>query len=120
MTDGPYSKMENTEIPVIDISNPDDHVARQVLEAASTHGFLFIKNDGVTIPPQDIDDMFKLVGLCTPTDTHPRLIINSPKSSSATTMSTSQSTQFTQTKLAVSTAAGSRWLASLSILKARR
>lgn len=48
-------------IPVIDISTPSEDVARQVLVAASTHGFLYIKNDGVTIPPQDIDDMFKLV-----------------------------------------------------------
>lgn len=52
---------QNATIPVIDISNPSDEVARQVLDAASTHGFLFIKNDGVTIPAQDIDAMFKLV-----------------------------------------------------------
>ncbi|KAJ8108515.1 hypothetical protein OPT61_g8123 [Boeremia exigua] len=56
----PPAKAESMTIPVIDISNPSDEVARQVLDAASTHGFLFIKNDGVTIPPQDIDDMFKL------------------------------------------------------------
>ncbi|KAJ4990081.1 2OG-Fe oxygenase family protein [Stagonosporopsis vannaccii] len=56
----PHSETEDTAIPVIDISNPSDEVARQVLDAASTHGFLFIKNDGVTISPQDIDDMFKL------------------------------------------------------------
>lgn len=49
-------------IPVIDISNPSEEIARQVLDAASKHGFLYIKNDGGTIPPQDIDDMFKLVG----------------------------------------------------------
>ncbi|KAI4954352.1 hypothetical protein J4E91_002065 [Alternaria rosae] len=47
-------------IPVIDISASSEDVARQVLDAASTHGFLYIKNDGVTIPPQDIDEMFKL------------------------------------------------------------
>ncbi|KAF1996793.1 Clavaminate synthase-like protein [Amniculicola lignicola CBS 123094] len=47
-------------IPIIDISNPSPEVAQQVLSAASTHGFLFIKNDGVTIPPKDIDDMFEL------------------------------------------------------------
>lgn len=57
----PHSEVENTDIPVIDVSKPSDEVARQVLDAASTHGFLFIKNDGVTIPQQDIDDMFKLV-----------------------------------------------------------
>lgn len=53
--------MSESEIPVIDISQPSTEVARQVLEAASTHGFLFIKNDGVTISTQDIDDMFALV-----------------------------------------------------------
>ncbi|KAJ4362353.1 hypothetical protein N0V83_010446 [Neocucurbitaria cava] len=47
-------------IPVIDISQPSEAVARQVLEAASTQGFLYIKNDGVTIACKDIDDMFKL------------------------------------------------------------
>ncbi|KAJ4372560.1 hypothetical protein N0V86_007920 [Didymella sp. IMI 355093] len=56
----PHSEVENTDIPVIDVSVPSADVARQVLDAASTHGFLFIKNDGVTIPPQDIHDMFKL------------------------------------------------------------
>ena len=56
----PRTGHQNT-IPVIDISNPSDAVALQVLEAASTHGFLYIKNDGVTIPPKDIDDMFKIV-----------------------------------------------------------
>ncbi|KAH6642345.1 hypothetical protein C7974DRAFT_408909 [Boeremia exigua] len=56
----PHFEAEEMTIPVIDISNPSDEVARQVLDAASTHGFLFIKNDGVAIPPQDIVDMFKL------------------------------------------------------------
>lgn len=50
-------------IPIIDISNPSSEVAKDVLDAASTHGFLFIKNDGVTIPPQDIASMFDLVGM---------------------------------------------------------
>ncbi|KAF2681585.1 Clavaminate synthase-like protein [Lentithecium fluviatile CBS 122367] len=49
-----------SDIPVIDISSPSPDVAQQVLTAASTHGFLFIKNDGVTIPPADIDAMFQL------------------------------------------------------------
>jgi hypothetical protein len=56
-------RMTDSGIPVIDISNPSPDVACQVLEAASTHGFLFIKNDGVNIPPNDIDDMFVLVSL---------------------------------------------------------
>jgi hypothetical protein len=120
MTEMPYSEMEDTDIPVINISKPSDDVARQVLEAASTHGFLFIQNDGVTIPPEDIEDMFKLVGLRTPIGIHLRLMISSLKNSSAKPMSTSQSTQSTQTKLVASTAAGSRWPASLSIQRAKR
>ena len=63
----PHSGHENT-IPVIDISSPSEAVALQVLEAASTHGFLYIKNDGVTIPPEDIDAMFKLVVSISPSD----------------------------------------------------
>jgi hypothetical protein len=50
-----------SSIPVIDISDPSPEVAQEVLDAASTHGFLFIKNDGVTVPPADIDAMFQLV-----------------------------------------------------------
>lgn len=56
-----HSGSPNAGIPVIDISKPSPAVAQQVLDAASTHGFLFIKNDGVTIPPKDIKDMFDLV-----------------------------------------------------------
>jgi hypothetical protein len=58
----PQSEVGKNKIPVIDISQPSEQVAQQVLDAASTRGFLYIKNDGVTIPPQDIDDMFELVG----------------------------------------------------------
>jgi isopenicillin N synthase-like dioxygenase len=56
-----HSEEHQNLIPVIDISDPSEEVAQQVLDAASTHGFLYIKNDGVTISPHDIDDMFKLV-----------------------------------------------------------
>jgi isopenicillin N synthase-like dioxygenase len=55
------SDRQQDAIPVIDISSPSDDIAQQVLDAASTHGFLYIKSDGVTIRPQDIDDMFTLV-----------------------------------------------------------
>ena len=55
------SDMQGTSIPVINISSPSLEVAQQVFDAAATHGFLFIENDGVTIPPADIDAMFELV-----------------------------------------------------------
>jgi len=50
-------------IPVIDISDPSPQTAQQLLSAASTHGFLFIKNDGATIAPTHIASMFTLVRL---------------------------------------------------------
>ncbi|KAF2851522.1 Clavaminate synthase-like protein [Plenodomus tracheiphilus IPT5] len=50
----------NDTIPVIDIAAPSQEVAQQLLDAASAHGFLYIKNDGLTIATEDIDDMFGL------------------------------------------------------------
>ncbi|KAF1948693.1 Clavaminate synthase-like protein [Byssothecium circinans] len=55
-----HSETQDTDIPVIDISSPSPEVSKQVLDAASSHGFLFIKNDGITIPAKDISDMFEL------------------------------------------------------------
>ncbi|KAI2484383.1 DIOX-N multi-domain protein [Pyrenophora tritici-repentis] len=74
------TKIQNS-IPVIEISNPSKEVAPQVLDAASKHGFLYIKNDGVTIPPQDIDAMFELSKFffATPIDQKSAYAIHSPK-----------------------------------------
>ncbi|KAL6709196.1 hypothetical protein ACN47E_002012 [Coniothyrium glycines] len=55
-----HSEQSRNTIPIIDISAPSEATAQQVLDAASTHGFLYTKNDGVTIPPKDISDMFAL------------------------------------------------------------
>jgi hypothetical protein len=55
------SSPEDVVIPVIDISKPSAETAQQVLDAASTHGFLFIKNDDSIIPSKDIAEMFGLV-----------------------------------------------------------
>jgi hypothetical protein len=66
----PQTEDQDTTIPVIDLSNPTEETAEQVLHAASTHGFLFIKNDGVTIPPADIDDMFNLASPPSSTSPH--------------------------------------------------
>ncbi|KAF2825792.1 Clavaminate synthase-like protein [Ophiobolus disseminans] len=73
--------MSTSDIPIIDISNPSKDVAKQVLDAASTHGFLFIKNDGVTISPKDIDDMFNLSKefFASPKEQKAEYAIHSPK-----------------------------------------
>ncbi|KAH7384399.1 hypothetical protein DE146DRAFT_760168 [Phaeosphaeria sp. MPI-PUGE-AT-0046c] len=72
--------MSSSEIPVIDISNPSPEVAQQVLSAACTHGFLFIANDGVTIPPANIDAMFNLSKsfFSSPTPTKQAFSIHTP------------------------------------------
>lgn len=67
----PHSESQDAEIPVIDIANPSSQVAEEVLKAASSNGFLFIKNDGVTIPPKDIKEMFNIVSISSnANDTH--------------------------------------------------
>jgi len=50
------------EIPVIDISNPSKECAKELVQAAATHGFIFIKLQGSGIPIHEIDEMFALVG----------------------------------------------------------
>lgn len=76
----PGYELDQSSIPVIDISDASETVAQQVLDAASKHGFLYIKNDGVTIPPQDIDDMFSLVRR-TNAATQKRLVLTKPEQS---------------------------------------
>jgi len=47
-------------IPVVDLSSPT--AAEDVLNAAVTFGFIFVKHtDDMPLKPQDVDDMFFLV-----------------------------------------------------------
>jgi hypothetical protein len=101
----PHSEDQDTTIPVIDLSNPSDETAKKVLHAASTHGFLFIKNDGVTIPPADIDDMFKLASHQAASKPH-QLTDASRVNSSIARVTTKQNTPSTPPKRAAPTAAG--------------
>lgn len=52
-------------IPVIDISgsNPENEVAEQLVHAATTYGFVYIKNQGKDIPVEAIDNLFSLASL---------------------------------------------------------
>ncbi|TVY39406.1 UPF0676 protein [Lachnellula subtilissima] len=49
-------------IPVIDISGttPEVEVAKQLVDAATTYGFVYIKNQGKDIPVEAIDNTFSL------------------------------------------------------------
>ncbi|KAF2138868.1 uncharacterized protein K452DRAFT_300923 [Aplosporella prunicola CBS 121167] len=48
------------DIPVIDIATPTPAVAKQLLAAASAHGFVFVRNHDIGLPPEDIQAMFAL------------------------------------------------------------
>jgi isopenicillin N synthase-like dioxygenase len=51
------------QIPVVDINGPESEqsVADQLVNAATVHGFVYIKNLGRDIPIEDIDHAFDLV-----------------------------------------------------------
>lgn len=58
-----FGSMQKDQIPVINISgpSPDHEVAERLVEAASTYGFVYVKNEGKDIPVKVIDDMFDVV-----------------------------------------------------------
>jgi len=53
------------EIPVIDISTDSDEaearVAKELVDAAVQHGFIYIRNTGKEIPVHAVDGAFNLV-----------------------------------------------------------
>lgn len=50
------------KIPVIDLSGEDQtQVAKELVEAAIEHGFIYIKNTGQDIPIEAIDGAFEMV-----------------------------------------------------------
>jgi len=51
------------QIPVIDISGsqPESEVAKELVDAAATYGFVYVKNEGKDISVKDIDRTFELV-----------------------------------------------------------
>jgi isopenicillin N synthase-like dioxygenase len=53
--------MSAFHLPVLDISNPDSAVAKRLVDAISTYGFVYIKNDGYNIPVDGLESMFSLV-----------------------------------------------------------
>lgn len=54
--------MAAAKIPVIDISGDGDQeqVAKDLVEAAIEHGFIYIKNTGKDIPVEAIDNAFNI------------------------------------------------------------
>lgn len=52
-------------IPIVDVSGeePEDVVAKALVDAAATYGFVYVKNEGKDIPVAVIDRMFDLVRL---------------------------------------------------------
>lgn len=56
---------ENMSIAVIDLTapRPDTDLAQDLVNAATTHGFIFIRNQDEAIPHAGLEDMFALVSL---------------------------------------------------------
>lgn len=51
------------QIPVIDISGASSEVdiAEELVKAASTYGFVYVKTEGKDIPVKEIDHIFDVV-----------------------------------------------------------
>lgn len=50
------------QLPVIDISNPDDRaVGKAMIDAAAKYGFFYIDTKGSDFAPADIEHTFELV-----------------------------------------------------------
>lgn len=58
-----YNMSAAAKIPVIDIAAADDQtqVAKDLVEAAVEHGFIYIKNTGKDIPVQVVENAFSIV-----------------------------------------------------------
>jgi len=54
------SSSKSSQIPIIDISKPSPSVADEIVSAAITHGFLFIKTTGLSFTAQDMSSTFSL------------------------------------------------------------
>jgi len=55
------------ELPVIDISDPNDPaVGKAMLDAAAKYGFLYVNSKGSDFTPEDVDHAFGLVSVCLP------------------------------------------------------
>lgn len=53
---------QTIKIPVVDIAGVDEtKVAEELINAAATQGFVYIKNLGSHIPVSTIDETFELV-----------------------------------------------------------
>lgn len=55
--------VSQVQIPIVDISGSesDSSIANQLVNAATVHGFVYIKNFGEDIAIKDIEDAFDLV-----------------------------------------------------------
>jgi len=56
---------EALSLPIIDVSSSDSQTAKDILDAASRYGFVFIKNYESYLSSEQITAMFSLVVLST-------------------------------------------------------
>lgn len=51
------------ELPIIDISSPDEDTGDRLVAAAAKYGFIYIKSTGLSIGAEIVDKTFALVSL---------------------------------------------------------
>ena len=51
----------SANIPIINLSGEQTQVAKQLVDAAAEHGFIYIRNLGDDIPASSVDEAFSLV-----------------------------------------------------------
>lgn len=59
-------------LPIIDVSSLNERTARELVDAVSNHGFVYIKNVNTGLSGAPLDSMFSLVSL---------YVVGSPRSS---------------------------------------
>lgn len=58
MTDHPISP-QNANIPIIDLTS--DNAASELLDAAASYGFVFVKQNETDVSSEQVSSVFKLV-----------------------------------------------------------
>lgn len=52
--------MTNTTIPIVDISDSNADAPKELLAAATSHGFVYVENNAAGVDPETIESVFKL------------------------------------------------------------
>lgn len=60
-TNGSVQANDIVTLPIINISDPTPEIGRKMIDAAATHGFLYIDTRGTDFAPENVERQFELV-----------------------------------------------------------